>query len=107
MHCMSNCPKKTIETGHGFILFISLLSSLVFTGLFYQYFKFLSFDIEHTFLGFILETALFLGILEIWHRLLHYAMRYKFVERIIVYTSLIKYKFWGHWYKTLKTNKNR
>jgi Pyruvate/2-oxoacid:ferredoxin oxidoreductase delta subunit/flavodoxin len=105
MHCMSYCPKKAIETAHGSIVIISLLSSLVFSGLFYQYFGQFLFDIENTFLGFIAESALFLGILAVWYRILHFAMRFKFIERLVVYTSLTKYKFWGRRYKALKTNK--
>jgi ferredoxin/flavodoxin len=102
MHCMSNCPKRAIETAHGSVFLVALLSSLFISGLFYHYFKSLFFDIEHTFLGFVLESALFLGILAVWYRLLHYAMRLKFVERLVVYTSLTKYKFWGRRYKALK-----
>lgn len=102
MHCMSNCPKRAIETAHGSIILITLLSSLVFSGLFYRYFGRFFFEIEHTFLGFILESALFLGILAVWYRLLHYAMRFKPIERLVVYTSLTKYKFWGRRYKALK-----
>jgi len=102
MRCMSNCPKKAIETAHGSVLIITLLSSLVISGLFYSYFKQWFFDIEHTFPGFILESALFLGILAVWYRLLHYAMRLKFIERLVGYTSLTKYKFWGRRYKALK-----
>lgn len=101
MRCMSNCPKRAIETAHGSVLVIMLLSSLVFAGLFYRYFEYFFFAIEHTFLGFVLESALFLGILAIWYRLLHYAMRFKPIERIVVYTSLTKYKFWGRRYKAL------
>lgn len=107
MHCMSNCPKRAIETGHGYVIVVALLSSLVFSGLFYHYFKLLFFDIEDSFLGFTLESALFIGILAIFYRLLHFALRFKIVERMIVYTSLTKYKFWGRRYKALKTNKNR
>jgi len=106
MHCMSNCPKKAIETAHGSVLVIAMLSSLFISGLFYSYFRQWFFNIEHTFLGFILESALFLGILTVWYRILHYAMRFKFIERMVVYTSLTKYKFWGRRYKALKTNKN-
>lgn len=102
MHCMSYCPKRAIETAHGSIVLITLLSSLVFSGLLYRYFGQLFFDIEHTFAGFILESVLFLGILAIWYRLLHYAMRFKFIERLVVYTSLTKYKFWGRRYRALK-----
>jgi ferredoxin len=102
MRCMSNCPKRAIETAHGSVLVITLLSSLVVSGLFYSYFKQWFFDIEHTFLGFILESALFLGILGIWYRIIHFAMRFKVIERLVVYTSLTKYKFWGRRYKALK-----
>jgi ferredoxin len=105
MRCMSNCPRRAIETAHGSVLVIALLSSLVISGLLYSYFKQWFFDIEHTFSGFILESALFLGILGVWYRILHYAMRLKFIERMVVYTSLTKYKFWGRRYKALKTNK--
>ncbi|MDP3914020.1 MAG: EFR1 family ferrodoxin [Bacteroidota bacterium] len=102
MHCMSNCPKRAIETGHGYVFVIVLLSSLAFSGLFYHYFKLLFFDIENTLLGFTLESAIFVGILAISYRLLHYFLRFKIVERIVVYTSLTKYKFWGRRYKALK-----
>lgn len=102
MHCMSYCPKRAIETAHGSIVLITVLSSLVFSGLLYRYFGQLFFDIEHTFAGFILESVLFLGILAVWYRLLHYAMRFKFIERLVVYTSLTKYKFWGRRYRALK-----
>lgn len=103
MHCMSHCPNRAIETAHGSTLVALLLWSLVFAGLFYGCFKELLFDIEHSFPGFVLESALFLGILAIWYRLMHHAMRFKVVERLIVYTSLTKYKFWGRRYKALKT----
>ena len=103
MRCMSNCPKRAIETAHGSVLAITLLSSLMVSGLFYNYFRQWLFDIEHTFVGFILQSALFLGILAVWYRLLHYAMRFKFIERLVVYTSLTNYKFWGRRYKALKS----
>ena len=92
MRCMSNCPKRAIETAHGSVILITILSSVVFSGLFYHYFEQLFFKIEHTFPGFMLESALFLGLLAIWYRLLHYAMRFRIIERLVVYTSLTKYK---------------
>lgn len=105
MRCMSNCPKRAIETGHGYILIFSLLFSLLLSGLFYKSFAELFFDIEHTFAGFVVNSALFLAILAIWYRIIHFAMRLRFIERIVVYSSLTKYKFWGRRYKALKTNK--
>jgi Pyruvate/2-oxoacid:ferredoxin oxidoreductase delta subunit len=105
MHCMSYCPKRAIETAHGSIVLITVLSSLFISGLFYHYFGQVFFDIEHTFAGFILESALFLGILAVWYRLIHYTMQWRFVERLVVYSSLTKYKFWGRRYRALKPSK--
>jgi len=102
MHCMSNCPKRAIETGHGYIFVVALLTSLTISGLFYKYFEILFFDIEDTFLGFTLESVMFIGILAIFYRLLHFLLRFKIIERMVVYTSLTKYKFWGRRYKALK-----
>ena len=103
MHCMSYCPKKAIETAHGAVAIITVLSSLFFSGLLYHYFgQFLS-DIENTVWGFTAESVMFVGIMAIWYQILHFAMRFRFIERLIVYTSLTKYKFWGRRYKALKT----
>lgn len=102
MHCMSNCPKKAIETGHGYVFGIAWLSLLIFSGLIYPYFKLLFFEIENNILRFTLESAFMIGILALIYPLVHYALRLKIVERLVVYTSLTKYKFWGRRYKALK-----
>ncbi len=101
MRCMSNCPKRSIETAHGFIILYCLYSS-VLTGLFFYYFNNLFFVIPDGFIRFILETALFLLFLGIFYRIIHYLMRFRFFERLMVYTSLTKYKFWGKRYTALK-----
>lgn len=101
MNCMSHCPKKAIETAHGFIVGFVFLSS-VLTGLFYSFFSLLFFNIENELVKFVVETLLFLTLLGISYRILHYLMRFKPVERLMVYTSLTKYKFWGRRYKALK-----
>jgi ferredoxin len=102
MKCMGNCPKKAIETAHGFIILISVGYSLIVTVLFYKYFKLFFFDIDNTFVGSVINTLLFLGIVGLSYRLIHYCMRFKFMERLMVYTSLTKLKFWGRRYKALK-----
>jgi len=102
MKCMSNCPKKAIETGHGYIAEFMVFFSLVFMVLFYKYFEVFFFKLENGILQFVIETVLQLSLLALWYRLNHYLLRYKFFERIVVYTSLTKYKFWGRRYKALK-----
>ena len=49
-----------------------------------------------------IETALFLLFLGLMYRIVHYLMRFKIFERLMVYTSLTKFKFWGKRYKSLK-----
>ena len=101
MRCMSNCPKKSIETAHGFI--ISLwFSSSVLIALFFNWFNSLFFIIPAGFIHFVLETSIFLLFLGVFYRINHYLMRFKFFERLMVYTSLTRYKFWGKRYKALK-----
>jgi ferredoxin len=101
MRCMSNCPKRSIETAHGFIISYCLYSS-VLTGLIFYYFNNLFFVIPGGFIRIILENALFLLFLGFFYRVIHYLMRFRFFERLMVYTSLTKYKFWGKRYKSLK-----
>lgn len=102
MHCMSNCPKKAIETAHGSVLAIAVFSSVFLSDLLYHNLEKLFFNIEDTFTGFIVESILFVVLLGFWYRLVHFAMRIKLIERLVVYTSLTKYKFWGRRYKALK-----
>ncbi len=100
MRCMSNCPKKSIETAHGFIISYCLLSSAL-TGLLFYHFNNLFFVVPIG-IRYILESVIFLSFLCIFYRIIHYLMRFKIFERLMVYTSLTKYKFWGKRYKALK-----
>ena len=38
MRCMNNCPKRSIETAHGFLIGVTILSSSVVMVMFYKYF---------------------------------------------------------------------
>lgn len=102
MKCMSNCPKRAIETAHGFVIGLLLVYYLFVLGLFYRYFALFFFVIENKVLTFVIKTLLTFVLLAFGYRVVHYLMRFKFVERIMVYTSLTKYKFWGRRYKALK-----
>jgi len=102
MRCLGNCPKKAIETAHGFAFGIWAIYSFVLLTLFYKYFAVLFFPIKNQAVRFIIETIIFLSAAMIGYRLMHYMLRFKFFEKLIVYTSLTKYKFWGKRYKALK-----
>ncbi len=101
MKCMSNCPKKAIETGHGYVAaFIYLFSLLLFA--FYKYFNIIFFPVENALLKFVLESMLMVSFMGLWYRIVHYLLKIKALERLTVYTSLTKYKWWGRRYKALK-----
>lgn len=103
MKCMSTCPKKSIETGHGFIIGYMLIFSSVILVFFYKILNlFFTFKIENGISGFVIETIFMILFLGLFYRIIHYLMRFKFFERLMVYTSLTKYKFWGRRYKAIK-----
>jgi Pyruvate/2-oxoacid:ferredoxin oxidoreductase delta subunit len=101
MRCMGNCPKKAIETGHGYVLGIFYIYSAV-TGIFYKFFVKNTIGPDNEILKFFFDTFVFLALLAISYRGIHYCMRFKLFEKLIVYSSLTKYKFWGRRYKALK-----
>lgn len=106
MKCMSNCPKKAIETGHGYIAaFVYVFYSVIMI-VFYKYFGTYFFPIESELLKFVLQSVLSIAFLCIWYRLVHWFLRCRILERITVYTSLTKYKWWGRRYKALKDDLN-
>jgi Pyruvate/2-oxoacid:ferredoxin oxidoreductase delta subunit len=106
MKCMSNCPRKAIETGHGYVVAGVLVLYSVILVLFYKYFNGWSFLIENALLKMVIETALSIAFIGIWYRLVHWLLQFKVLERITVYTSLTKYKWWGRRYKALKPDLN-
>lgn len=101
MKCMSNCPKKAIETAHGAIILFMIGYYTLFLALIYHYFGRYFFVIQNGLLKMVIETGIFLLLLSLWYRILHIGMRFKLIQRIIVYTSLTKYKFWGRRYKAI------
>lgn len=101
MRCMSNCPKKAIETAHGFIIGFSIVNSAIIMKLVYKYFGSLLLKIDNGLLNSLAESALYLLFLAICYRIVHYCLRFKPFERLMVYTSLTKLKWWGRRYKAL------
>lgn len=102
MRCMSSCPKKAIETGHGYTIGLSLIFSSFLSVPFYQFIENQLFEINHGWLKLTVSSIVFILLLGIWYRLIHRLLRFGIAERIVVYTSLTKYKWWGRRYKALK-----
>ncbi len=105
MHCMSFCPRKAVETGHGAIIAYMLLFSLVIWSsielLFGQ-----MLHLDNAIINFVIQTGLLISLLAIWYRIFHFLLRYKWFSNLMMYTSLTFYKFWGKRYKALKGDEN-
>jgi ferredoxin len=99
MKCMGNCPKKAIETAHGFIAGVTILWSYGIMVLVYQLLEQYTGTFGNGILKFLLETAVYIAILAISYRIVHYLMRFRIFERLMVFTSLTKMKWWGRRYK--------
>ncbi len=102
MRCMSYCPRKAIETAHGFIAAITFLIMSVIFGFVYSQLGDISNSIQNSILSFFYESAVFMVLLFLFYRVFHYLLRFKYFERLVVYTSLTKFKFWGVRYRAPK-----
>lgn len=100
MRCVNACPKRAIETAHAFSSLLLLISSMVISpaliaGLkFFGVMDLVNRSVITENIWSIIETIIFLLFVFISYRILHFLMRYKFVNKIIAYTSFSKYKFW-------------
>lgn len=96
MKCMNSCPKRAIETAHGFIVVYTIAFSLLLSSVIYRYVD-LSLITQNGVLKFIFECSLFAIMIAVFYRLFHYMLRFRWFERIAVYTSLSKLKIWGRY----------
>ncbi len=99
MRCMNHCPRRAIETAHGFALGLPLLLSLLLATLAYPALQphapaLLGTGLLATALRALLGSALLLGLLVPAYSLLHRALRLRWIERLVVATSLTHFHFW-------------
>jgi Pyruvate/2-oxoacid:ferredoxin oxidoreductase delta subunit/flavodoxin len=97
MSCMNNCPKHAIETAHGLIAAVSILSSTIFTFLMQNV---VNLDIESSFIRLLIWTAVFMMVMTVLYYLQHLLLKVKLLSKIISITSLTYYRFWGR-YKSI------
>lgn len=101
MHCMNICPHKAIETAHGLIIVVSIFSSVGLT-IFLQ--SILRLTIQSSMLRWIIWSGIFMLLLWVLYYLQHLLLKSRFFSRIISFTSLTYYRFWGR-YKSIKDSK--
>lgn len=99
MRCMNQCPKRAIETAHGFAIGLALVLTLLLGGLIYPtiekvYPALAEGGFLVTALRSIGESALMLTVMGAGYRLLHRAMRFRGVQKLVMATSLTHFRFW-------------
>jgi hypothetical protein len=102
---MSYCPQKAIETAHGSIVLAISVVSLLISDRFFEYFNRYIFDASFPPIRFTIESILFIVFLWAWYLMSHYLLRFKWYERLMVFSSLTSYQFWGKRYKALQNFK--
>ncbi|MDA3952596.1 MAG: EFR1 family ferrodoxin [Bacteroidales bacterium] len=107
MQCMNICPERAIEAAHGYLFAIYYLITSVLIVKIYKLLN-ISEYLNNIFpswlnnvFSFIIDTSLLLFLFFVFYRIFHYLLRYRLFERIIVFTSLTKFKFWRR-YKSPK-----
>ncbi len=100
MRCANICPHRAIETTHGFYALVISIFSLIISPFLVsvlKHFEVLDFINKYEVtkqIWSIIDTIILLMFVFISYGIIHFLMRFKFVDRIITYTSLSKYKFW-------------
>lgn len=97
MQCMNSCPKNAIESAHGLFAFISIVSSIVTS---YLLSNALKINNQTGFVRLLIFTIIFFTLLWILYRFQHLLIKSKFIGKLISFTSLTHYKFWGR-YKSI------
>lgn len=103
MKCMNLCPQRSIQTAHGFFISFMLIINLVIADRLYNLlnvyiFKTFSGLWYSNFASYIIRTVFMLTVLFLLYRIIHYLMRFKFFERLMIYTSLTRFKFWRRYF---------
>jgi Pyruvate/2-oxoacid:ferredoxin oxidoreductase delta subunit len=99
VRCMNACPKRAIETAHGFlvgvmVLFSAAMAALVYPALHRLAPALMADELLPAAARNALEAGLSVGTLVLCYRLLHRALRWRVVERLVVATSLTHWRWW-------------
>lgn len=101
MQCMNTCPRQAIETAHGFLFLIWIITSAVNNFTINQLLKFPTCQswhwLQNTTTMLWIKLILVFPFLFLGYRLMHWLLKFSFFERLVVFTSLTKLKFWGRY----------
>ena len=94
LKCLNKCPSRAIEAAHGLVALVFYLwitGSALIAGLFPAI-------LENWLVSFLVcDVILFFGSLFVLYRLQHLLLKNRIIAKIISFTSLTHYKFWGRY----------
>ena len=108
MRCVHSCHVRAIETTHSFSTSLIIISSLVISPLMIAIldhlgvWEWIKQSVITENIWSLVDAFIFLVFVFLSYRVLHFLMRYRFINRIIAYTSFSHYRFWRR-YKAPKT----
>ena len=93
MKCMNRCPARAIETPHGLwiaVFYVSAIGASLLCSL-------LPASIHHWLIAFAIFNAICLGLIALLYKIQHHLLKNRIFSKIILFTSLTYYKFWGRY----------
>lgn len=105
MHCMSYCPQQAIQAAHGFF---AVNMALFYLGVLYLVQRYLAAVVPkiHPLLyEWPVQFLMFMILLAGSYRLMHFLLRFRCFAKIMAFTSLTHYRFWGRRYRALEPDK--
>ena len=100
MHCMNYCPERAIETGHAFFIFLWWLAFTLIPVLIINlmgYYNVIPPDTiksGYKYIYYGVQFGVGMWIIFGGYGLMHYLLRFKWINYLITWTSLTKYRFW-------------
>lgn len=100
MRCVNQCNERAIETMHSFASVIILISSMIISPLLIallKYFAVWEIVNQSTItkgVWSVIDALIFILFTFLGYRIIHFLMRYNFVNKVITYSSLSFYNFW-------------
>lgn len=94
MKCMNFCPRKAIDTSHGLLATAYVLGSTLTSYILSHLF---TITIQPGFSRLLLSSLIFLGLLWGLYKFQHVLLGNEIIRKLITFTSLTHYKFWGRY----------
>lgn len=98
MKCMNNCPERAIETAHIMVLPVWWLAFSIIPN--YIVYKLMDLGyihwskITYDTIFYITQAAIGLSVAFFAYRVFHFLLGFKWINRLITFTSMTHYKFW-------------